>query len=67
MTNNKNRFVKCPVCRAEVEWVPESLYRPFCSERCRTVDLGGWAAGSYSFPETGVLAENGHFTDWEKV
>lgn len=35
--------VKCPTCQAEVEWVPESLYRPFCSKRCQLIDLGEWA------------------------
>lgn len=31
-------------------WSSDSLYRPFCSERCRILDLGGWADGSYSIP-----------------
>jgi endogenous inhibitor of DNA gyrase (YacG/DUF329 family) len=34
--------VQCPTCRREVEWTPESVYRPFCSERCRLIDLGAW-------------------------
>lgn len=28
----------------------ESRYRPFCSERCRQIDLGAWAAGDYRVP-----------------
>lgn len=36
--------VKCPTCSAAVPWTEESRFRPFCSERCRTVDLGDWAA-----------------------
>ncbi|MDO5059720.1 MAG: DNA gyrase inhibitor YacG [Neisseria sp.] len=39
--------VKCPNCRTEVEWLPENRYRPFCSERCRLIDLGAWADESY--------------------
>ena len=31
--------VKCPTCRRNVEWSERSPYRPFCSERCRLVDL----------------------------
>jgi uncharacterized protein len=36
--------VKCPTCSAKVPWTEASRYRPFCSERCRTADLGDWAA-----------------------
>jgi hypothetical protein len=41
------RYVSCPRCGAQVAWVPESQHRPFCSERCRTVDLGAWATEQY--------------------
>lgn len=34
--------VKCPTCRRSVEWSAESPYRPFCSDRCRLIDLGAW-------------------------
>ncbi len=33
--------VKCPTCRREIDW-GETEFRPFCSERCRLLDLGGW-------------------------
>jgi uncharacterized protein len=36
------RSVPCPTCRRPVEWSPESAWRPFCSERCKLVDLGAW-------------------------
>lgn len=39
--------VKCPTCRVAVEWLPENRFRPFCSERCRMIDLGAWADESY--------------------
>ena len=39
--------IKCPICSKETEWCPENKYRPFCSERCKTIDLGGWASGKY--------------------
>ncbi len=41
------RIVNCPICGKPVEWRPESPFRPFCSERCRKIDLGAWAAGEY--------------------
>ncbi len=34
--------VKCPTCSKLVSWIPENSYRPFCSERCRLIDLGEW-------------------------
>lgn len=38
--------VKCPVCKKETEWQGNPL-RPFCSERCKIKDLGGWASGEH--------------------
>lgn len=34
--------VRCPTCGRPVDWTPESRWRPFCSERCRLIDLGAW-------------------------
>ena len=42
--------VKCPICGRPVTWNEESTFRPFCSDRCRQVDLGAWAAESYRVP-----------------
>ena len=42
-------IVACPICRKEVEW-EGNPHRPFCSERCRMIDLGAWVAGEYSVP-----------------
>ncbi|HJR76707.1 MAG TPA: DNA gyrase inhibitor YacG [Nitrospiraceae bacterium] len=39
----------CPICRHPVTW-ENNPFRPFCSERCRTIDLGSWAAGWYRIP-----------------
>ncbi|XLM23248.1 DNA gyrase inhibitor YacG, partial [Chromobacterium piscinae] len=44
------RIVACPTCRAEVRWEAQSRYRPFCSERCRLIDLGQWASENYRVP-----------------
>ena len=43
----KVRIVKCPQCSADVPWTPASKWRPFCSERCKTIDLGAWASERY--------------------
>lgn len=44
------RTVKCPNCGKEVEWRTENRYRPFCSARCRQIDLGAWASEAYRVP-----------------
>jgi endogenous inhibitor of DNA gyrase (YacG/DUF329 family) len=44
------RTVKCPQCRVDVPWTPASKWRPFCSERCKTLDLGAWASEAYRVP-----------------
>lgn len=41
-----NITIKCPVCRKETAW-QDNPFRPFCSERCRLIDLGRWAAEEY--------------------
>ncbi|THF61265.1 DNA gyrase inhibitor YacG [Pseudothauera rhizosphaerae] len=50
MSNKPARTVKCPTCGKQVEWKPENRYRPFCSERCRQIDLGAWASENYRVP-----------------
>jgi endogenous inhibitor of DNA gyrase (YacG/DUF329 family) len=44
----------CPQCGAESQWNPANPYRPFCSERCKLVDLGQWAAEQYRIPDQKV-------------
>jgi endogenous inhibitor of DNA gyrase (YacG/DUF329 family) len=46
-------FVKCPTCRRPVEWSEASKYRPFCSDRCRLIDLGAWFDGQRALPDDG--------------
>jgi endogenous inhibitor of DNA gyrase (YacG/DUF329 family) len=44
------RTVPCPRCGAQAPYSPENPWRPFCSERCRSIDLGAWATESYRIP-----------------
>jgi endogenous inhibitor of DNA gyrase (YacG/DUF329 family) len=46
----KPHAVKCPQCGTPVPWTPESKWRPFCSERCKLIDLGAWASERYRIP-----------------
>ncbi|BBO59100.1 DNA gyrase inhibitor YacG [Mycoavidus sp. B2-EB] len=47
-----NIVVNCPICNSTVEWKSENHYRPFCSERCKKIDLGTWAAENYVISES---------------
>lgn len=42
--------MRCPLCRREITWGNDE-WRPFCSERCQTIDLGNWASESYRISE----------------
>ena len=35
-------MVACPTCGRRIEWSEASPHRPFCSDRCRLIDLGAW-------------------------
>lgn len=48
----KQPIVNCPQCGRVIVWDPTNRYRPFCSERCKMIDLGQWATESYRIPET---------------
>ncbi|MCW5656248.1 MAG: DNA gyrase inhibitor YacG [Burkholderiaceae bacterium] len=37
-------IVACPGCARRIEYSERNPWRPFCSERCRGVDLGAWAS-----------------------
>lgn len=46
----RRRSVNCPQCDKLVEWTPANRFRPFCSERCKLIDLGAWATETYRVP-----------------
>jgi endogenous inhibitor of DNA gyrase (YacG/DUF329 family) len=58
---DKKLTVKCPTCQQSTAWY-ENKFRPFCSERCKMIDLGNWAGGNYNiesidppdFPDDGT-------------
>ncbi len=56
--------VKCPTCNRPVPWQPEQKWRPFCSERCKLIDLGAWAAENHRIP--GEVVEPWELADAER-
>lgn len=43
--------VACPTCQKLTLYSAENRYRPFCSERCKMIDLGEWANEGYKIPD----------------
>ena len=56
---NQAKIVNCSACDKSVPWVEESLFRPFCCERCKLIDFGEWAA------EKNTIAGEPVFSDEE--
>jgi endogenous inhibitor of DNA gyrase (YacG/DUF329 family) len=46
------RTVRCPTCGGDSVYAPSNPWRPFCSERCRQIDLGAWASESFRVEAT---------------
>jgi len=51
-------IVKCPTCKRPVEWSAASVYRPFCSDRCRLIDLGAWLSEKHRIPDESATTGN---------
>jgi hypothetical protein len=47
---NSTPVVNCPHCGKAVVWKESEKFRPFCSERCKLIDLGAWADESHRIP-----------------
>lgn len=46
------RLVPCPSCKQPALFAPENRWRPFCSARCREIDLGAWGEERFRVPAT---------------
>lgn len=52
MTKHSNivKVVVCPACKGESIYGSSNPFRPFCSARCKGIDLGAWADESFRMP-----------------
>ena len=55
--------VPCPTCGKSILWTPDYPWRPFCSERCRLIDLGEWLVESRRIPAGESLDERDALLD----
>lgn len=50
MNEQTPKITRCPTCRKAAPW-DRNKWRPFCSERCKTLDLGAWASEDFRIPD----------------
>ncbi|MFK8017487.1 MAG: DNA gyrase inhibitor YacG [Gammaproteobacteria bacterium] len=53
--------VRCPNCRTDVVWSTDNAFRPFCSKRCRLIDLGEWFNETHRIPTDEPASGNDEF------
>lgn len=54
----KSPEVNCPTCKTKVVWNEKALWRPFCCERCKLIDLGEWASETHRIPGEDAPPQN---------
>jgi len=59
----KPRIVRCPACGGDSVYAPSNPYRPFCSARCKGIDLGAWASESFRVPDENTPPDELPFGD----
>ncbi|RUR06322.1 DNA gyrase inhibitor YacG [Legionella sp. km772] len=50
MTNQNLNLITCPTCGKKNTWRLDNSFRPFCSDRCKMIDLGEWASETRKIP-----------------
>lgn len=51
------RIASCPQCGTSTRLDPQNPWRPFCSERCKLLDLGAWFDGRHAIPAEPVAGD----------
>lgn len=51
------RLVNCPTCAVPTVFGAANLFRPFCSDRCKTGDLAAWASETYTVPVSDLTSD----------
>jgi uncharacterized protein len=55
LQKNKNMEYECPNCKTRLVWDIKNPHRPFCSERCKNIDLVAWANEKNRVPDNNPL------------
>lgn len=67
MEDKKITTVSCPTCKKRQSWDSKNSYRPFCSERCKLIDLGAWADELHRIPGEKINPEPGEDTGEDAI
>lgn len=65
MSAGTARIVRCPNCEKPAKATKENPWRPFCSERCKLIDLGDWVAERHRIPDERTPVSSDSAEDWE--
>jgi endogenous inhibitor of DNA gyrase (YacG/DUF329 family) len=57
MSTGKSITVHCPLCDKPIQWVEAEIFKPFCSERCKLIDLGEWVMEEKKIPGEQISSE----------
>ena len=57
------RMVRCPQCGKSVEYRTDNPSRPFCTPRCKLIDLGAWAEERYAITSPAGLSSESSMED----
>lgn len=57
MTAKPPLIVACPTCKTSVPWTAQQRFKPFCSERCKMIDLGDWATEAHKIPAEPLVSD----------
>ena len=64
--DKRRRGARCPQCGKAADLTPDNPFRPFCSERCKLIDLGAWASEQHAIPGNEIEAEDKPKTEDEE-
>lgn len=59
-------MVRCPTCHKMVPYSSSNPFRPFCSERCKLIDLGAWASDERALPGESISQEDAYMLEQEQ-
>ncbi len=59
-------LIQCPICKKKTTF-EENSWRPFCSERCKLIDLGKWVTEEYRIPIQDIVSEKQSEEDKENI
>ena len=62
----KTLKVNCPTCGTQHLWSTDNPWRPFCSQRCKQIDLGAWANEEYRVPASEEVPGDGESSGVER-